>query len=173
MSEYDQPGTSQVSILGIDVSGLGYNATSWSTSSSADSTTGYLDVSAMNGFISWPLAPDALLLKTSVTCNASGCSINGGSRSGFPSLEAWGYQVGQAPTMIFNVPEGTSGQLGNFNANVPKGYYGGGGSSSGGYWAYTSGVFIPGFYGSAESPGENGVWIGFYGPTIPGPRFIK
>jgi hypothetical protein len=66
----------------------------------------------------------AILLNTSITCSASGCSIDGGTRSGFPSLEAWGYKPGFAPRMIFNVPETNPGDLGTVNAKVPRGWFG-------------------------------------------------
>ena len=169
MSEYDQPGTSTVSIFGAQASNPGTNLMTFSSSSSEGSTTGWIDLTAFNGFYNPYVGPGKLLLQTSVTCDASGCSINGGSRSGFPSLEAWGYQVGKAPTKIFNVQEGNSGQLGSFNANVPKGYYGAGGGGGGG-WAYSYGGF---FLSGTVETGYSGFFIGFGAPAPGGPRFIK
>ncbi len=170
MFERAAPGTSKVlidlpEIPDFYVSAEGTINQYWSSSSTADSTTGFLYASACNGFCGLPGSPGAILLSTSVTCSATGCSIDGGSSSAYPSWEAWGYQVGKKPQNIFNVPEGSINQLGKWGAKFPKGYYGGGGGGAGGSngYAYSTGGFF--LNGTSETGYYGGFFINFGAPT--------
>ena len=170
MFERAAPGTSKVlidlpEIPDFYVSAEGTINQDWSSSSTADSTTGFLYASACNGFCGLPGSPGAILLSTSVTCSATGCSIDGGSSSAYPSWEAWGYQVGKKPQNIFNVPEGSINQLGKWGAKFPKGYYGGGGGGAGGSngYAYSTGGFF--LNGTSETGYYGGFFINFGAPT--------
>jgi RHS repeat-associated protein len=80
------------------------------------SVTVNIDTAAANGFVGYPGAPSATIdLSVSVTLNPDGtASVNpGGTYSGYPSLEIFNYQQGQAPTPLITQAAGQISQLGS------------------------------------------------------------
>jgi hypothetical protein len=59
------------------------------------------------------------VVNISLTISPDGTVATGGSRSGFPSLEAWSYQPGQPPTNILAMQETTLSDLGSLNQPIP------------------------------------------------------
>ena len=70
-----------------------------------------------------PLGPGfgAILLDTSLTFSPDGTVvIDGGDRSAFPAMEVWTYgNVGQDPYNLLYLPESTTGDLGDYNQQIP------------------------------------------------------
>jgi RHS repeat-associated protein len=86
------------------------------TANGDGSVTVSIDTSSLNGFdtAGAPLPGlGAILLDTSLTISPDGTvTVDGGDRSGFPSIEIWSYQSGQDPYNVLYVPETTPADLG-------------------------------------------------------------
>jgi RHS repeat-associated protein len=122
-------GDSQANFLGaIQVSSGGTAALygEWTVNSDG-STTIVVSSAAINGFANVPgssLFGDPsfpIMITISITMNPDGTfSINPGSAySGYPSLEVFGYQAGQAPVLVENLAAGDISQLGTVNTPIP------------------------------------------------------
>lgn len=114
---------SHVDFLGLDLSSTGDTAVNdYSVAPNSDgSITVSINTSSVNGFVDLPFAPhDAILLDTSLTISADGTvSVDGGERSGFPSIEIVTYQIGQDPFFLLAMQETKESDLGSFNQEIP------------------------------------------------------
>jgi RHS repeat-associated protein len=125
---YATPGLSQADLAGLVVSSLGTVAAFAPYDVNPDgSTTVTVISSAVNGFANVPgssLFGDTsapIEMTISLTIYPDGTfSVNPGSTySGYPSLEVFGYQAGQDPVLVENIPAGDYSQLGTNNSPIP------------------------------------------------------
>jgi RHS repeat-associated protein len=122
-------GVSQVSLLGLDPGTGGVTGTITAlpgtqgisaTFNSDGTVTVEIDTSAFNGYAGLPGAPSQPIdLSISVTMNPDGTgSVDGGTYSGYPALEAYSYQDGQS-TLLEDISAGNISQLGTNSTPIP------------------------------------------------------
>jgi RHS repeat-associated protein len=114
---------SEVEIEGLIASSTGDTTGDITATANSDGSVSVsIDTSSINGFDFIPGAPhDPILLDTSLTFSPDGTvSIDGGERSGFPSIEVWSYQSGQDPYNLLSMQETKESDLGSFNQEIPN-----------------------------------------------------
>jgi RHS repeat-associated protein len=120
----DQPGTSEIGAFGVAIFGMEGTANSTVTGSmNADgSMTLNINETALNAFAGLGILDQPIEMSISLTANTDGTwTVNSGSTySGYPALEGFAYQNGQA-TQEWNVPAGNISQLGTNQTPIPPG----------------------------------------------------